>query len=281
MRAKKFAGASAAGIASVALVLGGTGVAGALPGAGSLGSLSGSIGGGDQCGTTTVVTPEDLVDLNQDEDERKVSVGTWYTPGDENPATIGESTDDAHGTGVLNFKQSDKGTSLYQASDLKLSDLVVDGAPLPIEYTYTATDGASSDSNTPALQIRVLGASTIDNGNGFATIVWSPQPADGKWGTAAPKADDGTFWVTKNIVNADEETELAKGSPATLAKIVELNPDATILGIGVQQTRDNDSTAVAVDTFTLGCQTTDFEATAPGPFGSLAGLFGSLGLSES
>ncbi len=272
MRAKKFAGASAAGIASVALVLGGTGVAGALPGAGSLGSLTGSADG-DQCGTT-VVTQNDL---QTDGNGATLPAGTWYTPGDENAAVISAATDDAHGTGVLEFTQdAELGTSLYQASDLTLAELAAEGT---IQYEFTASNDNAASSNTPALQIRVLGAATGSE-DGFATIVWSPPAAEGEWVTAKAEATDDSFWVTRDILDGNGDVVLERGATATLDQIAESNPDATILGVGVQQTKGNDSTDVKVDNFTIGCQVTDFEVTAPGPFGSLAGLFGSVGSSE-
>lgn len=271
MKTKKFAAAGIAGAASLALAFGAAGTASAvgsldgLLGGGSLGSL-----GGEQCGTTAV-TQDDLVVLGDDEREADVPAGTWYTPSDENPAAIQAADDDARGTGVLGFGQDGAGTSLYQASDLKLKGLKdLD----KIEYTYTAIDGDSSVSNTPALQIRILNAPTE---GGFATIVWSPKASDGAWGIANPTAnsEDGTFWVTRTL-NSGEENEIAKGQRTTLDNIIGAAPEADILGIGVQQTRDNDSTGVAVNTFTVGCETTDFELEEPEAGGSLAGIFGSL-----
>lgn len=282
MRAKNIAVASAAGLASVALALGATGIATAADGTGSLGSLTGSLGGSadaDQCGVTAV-TPDDLVALGDSEPEADVPLGTWFTPGDENPATIIDATEDDHGTGVLGFEPNGDGTSLYQRVDLGLDDLTGKDA---ISYTFTAGNGEGANTNTPALQIRVLGANTAeaaDGGNGFATIVWSPQASDGAWGVATPDANVAQFWVTRDIVDAEGHTVIAKGpgNLTTLTEIAGKNPDANVYAVGVQQTRENQAEDVKVDTFTLNCATTDFELDADSePAGSLAAIFGSLG----
>ncbi|GAA4811349.1 hypothetical protein [Tomitella cavernea] len=278
MSVKKFAGASAAGIASVVLVLGGAGVAGALPGAGSLGSLTGSVGG-DQCGTT-VVTPE--------------AMGDWATPRDETPAAIvaAGANDADFGNGVLTFPEDSAekpGTSLYNEVKIPLSDLLDDeGKAEVFQFDYTTSGQA------PALQLRIVGANYNESmaesdaasgakhfESGFATIVWSPAAADGSWKKADTTGSD-QFWVTRSIDGTETLPELNRGpgNMDTLENIIARNPDATLIGYGVQQTRENDSTDVKVDNFTIGCQVTDFEVTAPGPFGSLAGLFGSVGSSE-
>ena len=72
---------------------------------------------------------------------------------------------------------------------------------------------------------------------------------------------------------------LARGEKATLAEIVELNPEAKVTAYGVQRTQENTSTNVAIDNFQFGCEVTNFELPAepadPGFLGSLTGIFGS------
>ena len=225
------------------------------------GSLSGILGGEQQCGPH-VVTPENA------------AASGWSTPGDETPATIAavQGAPTKVGPGALTFgKDSDakKGTSLYKdAKNATLSTLVgADGKPAPLSFDYLSTGQA------PALQIRVLGASVKKEGNanGFATIVWSPANGDGTWKTANP-AESDQFWVTRDIVDAQGATVLARGAQTSLKKIVELNPNATISAYGFQKTHDNKVEGTAVDNVVVGCEATNFDLTAPGG----EGVWGSL-----
>ncbi|WP_182348780.1 hypothetical protein [Tomitella gaofuii] len=267
MNLKRIAATSAAGLASVTLAVGAVGTAGAagsLAGLGSSGALGSAGAPGTSCGTT-VVTPD--------------TPGLWSTPGDEHGPGFAEVEGAPLGTGALTLENNSQGTSFYRTVGAPLADLVDDSGTLTdIAYDYTATNEATpAASNTPALQLRVTGASTVDeSGVHFATIVWSPAPSEGEWTTATP-GDSDQFWVTRDIVDDAGEVVLARGAKTTLAQIVELNPDATLEQIGIQQTKENQSTDVAVDNFVFGCEVTDFELTGADAGGSLAGLFGSLG----
>ena len=246
-----------------------------------LGSASGSLNlgslGGDSCGTE-VVTPEGAEGAG------------WTTPGDETPATIEEVTDHTS-AGALVFgpdSEEKKGTSLYKASGKKLETILDAEGQLssPLTFDYT------SEGQAPALQIRLRDASVANWGTpniNFATIVWSPAASDGSWKKAEPKADAAEWWITRDVLDADGTEVHAQGPSnlTTLDKLVELNPNATIIEYGVQKTQENNENNVAIDNFTFECVTTDFEKEAPaapaptGPdFGSLA-LGGGLALAAA
>ncbi|MGX1770084.1 hypothetical protein ACWIE7_17550 [Dietzia sp. NPDC055343] len=249
-------------------------VVGAAPGPlGSLGTGSlGSVGG--HCGEQVVTS------VNAEGD-------AWATPGDETAAAIGAAPEGAPapvGKSALKFSDENKkndesevtgGSSLYKTVDMPLADLLDDeGKGVKLSFDYFASGQA------PALQIRLLGANVKDSedksNDGFATIVWSPAASDGTWKIADANAAD-KFWVTRTLVGEDGEPTLARGAETTLAKIVELNPEAKVTAYGVQRTQENKSTNVAIDNFQFGCEVTNFEAPAEaGPLGSLSGIFGSL-----
>lgn len=262
MSVKKFAAAGVAGVASIALAMGAAGTAGAADGSLGLGSV-----GADNCGTT-VVTPD--------------AMNGWFTPQDEHKPVIKDFEGNT-GDGAVVFGQSTIGTSLYKQVNIPLKDLVKDGnLTTTIKYDYTATGDSS---NTPALQLRIMGANYGDPvagesqfDNGFATIVWSPDASEDSWKTAEP-GDSSDFWVTKSI--GDDGDYLPRGEKASLADIISKTPNATLVAYGVNQTKENDSADVAMDKFVFGCETTDFEAVAPAPedpmgsfdiFGSLSGI---------
>lgn len=250
MNVKKFAAAGVAGVASIALAMGAAGTAGAADG--SLGSLT----GGDNCGTT-VVTPD--------------ATNGWFTPGDETPGVIKAIDNAKFGDGALSLGKDSaekKGTSFYKKTSVALSTLEKGDELIPLSFWYTASEQA------PALQLRIVGASTTGEDDHFATIVWSPGPSEGGWAEAKPAVSE-QFWVTRDIVDG-EKVLLKKGEKASLKSIIGMNPDASLVGYGVNKTNDNTSTGVAVDNFVFGCETTDFEpAPAGGPFGSFD-IFGSL-----
>lgn len=259
MKSKKFAAAGIAGAASLALAFGAAGTAsaaGSLDGLLGGGSLGSSTAPGTNCGTT-VVTPD--------------SHGIWSTPGDENKPGFAE----IKGEGALALTQApEKGTSFYRTVGMPVSALLDDSDNVTeIEYRYYA-EGDASVTNTPALQLRVTGAPTGE-GDGFATIVWSPEPSTGEWKEAKPENSD-QFWVTRTLQDGQGDPALVSGKRTTLSDIIKKMPDATLDQIGVQQTKENTATNVGVDTFTFGCETTDFELDDPEAGGSLAGIFGSL-----
>ena len=219
-----------------------------------LGSASGSLDlgslGGDDCGTE-VVNPDNL------------EASGWFTPGDENKPSFAADADAPLGDGALALAQHDKGTSLYKKSGAPLSSLLTADGQVAMNYQF------KSSGQAPALQIRVLGANVKGNSetetNGFATIVWSPAEGEaGKW-TDAKASEAKNFWVTRPVLNKDNgEVWLERGKEASLKEIVEhLNGNgkaATVSEYGVQQTKENSATGVAVDQFVFGCETTDFEA---------------------
>lgn len=257
------------GVASVAAAFG-AGAALSAPMAGAQSSLpSGSLGGilgGETCGTE-VVTPG-----NQE-------AAGWGTPGDENEAQIAgvEGAPENVGEAALTFETDDSGTSLYKDGDrAALPELLLDDDTLvPISFDYT------SNGQAPALQIRLNDASLHADAEdeagydvGFATIVWSPEAGDGTgWTNAAPGATD-QYWVTRDLADPDGEL-VERGERMTLEQIIELNPDAVVTDYGIQKTRDNDSPGAAIDNFTLGCETTNFELEAESS-GSLDDVLGSL-----
>ena len=224
--------------------------------------------GGDPCGTT-VVTPDTL------------EAEGWFTPDDETPAEIDtvEGAPETVGDAALTLPtDAELGSSLYKTAErAPLGELLTneDGDLEPLSYEYI------SDDQAPALQIRLheasLADSEADNSGydlGFATVVWSPEPAEG-WSVADP-GDSGEFWVTRALEDPEGD-EIPRGERMTLEQVIELNPDAVVTEYGVQKTRDNTADNVAVDNFTVGCETTDFELEdADGPGGSLADLTGSL-----
>lgn len=232
-------------------------------------SLPGGSLGGEQCGEQ-VVTP----------DNREAS--GWGTPGDETAAEIAavEGAPDTVGDAAVTFPEDNpeqQGTSLYKNADrMPLADLLgEDGNPVPLSYEYT------SEGQAPALQIRLNDANLAETEDsaghevGFATIVWSPADGDGSWQTANP-GDSDEFWVTRALVGGEGD-DVPRGERKSLKEIIELNPDAVVTAYGVQMTRDNESDNVAVDSFTLDCETTNFELDSEdGLFGSLTDVFGSV-----
>lgn len=250
-------------VASVAAAFG-AGAALSAPMAGAQSSLPGSLAGPDDCGTQ-VVTPETLAGSG------------WFTPDDETAAEIAEvdGAPETVGAAALTLPTSpEKGSSLYKDVDeAPLAELLRDGddlAPLSFEYT--------SEGQAPALQIRLINANLHDDEDragsdiGFATIVWSP-PAAEDWSIADP-GDDDQFWVTRTLEGEDGEP-IPSNTRMTLDEIIDLNPDAVVTEYGVQKTRDNTAENVAIDNFTLGCETTDFELEAEAS-GSLDDVLGSI-----
>lgn len=257
------------GVASAALAFG-AGAALSAPVAGAQSSLpTDSLGGslgGETCGTE-VVTPE-----NQE-------ASGWSSPDDENSAAIAavEDAPEHIGDAALEFESNEAGTSLYKnANETALTDLLLNGEELvPISFDYT------SNGQAPALQIRLNGASldaseSDEDGYdvGFATIVWSPEAADGTtWQEATPGNTD-QYWVTRSLSDG-EGGVVERGERMTLQQIIDLNADAVVTDYGIQKTRDNTSPGAAIDNFTLGCETTNFELEAEDT-GSLGDAFGSL-----
>lgn len=248
------------GVASVAVAFG-AGAALSAPVAGAQSSLPGGSLGGDNCGEQ-VVTPETLEDSG------------WFTPEDENAAEIGAVDGAPESVGAAALTLESSGTSLYKnADETPLAELLRDGEDLvPVSFEYT------SGGQAPALQIRLneanLHESETGSGSdiGFATIVWSPPQAEG-WETADP-GDDGQFWVTRALEGPDGEA-IPRNTEMTLDEIIDLNPDAVVTEYGVQKTTDNTASDVAIDNFTLGCETTNFELDADAD-GSLGNILGSL-----
>lgn len=255
------------GVASVAVAFG-AGAALSAPIAGAQSSLPGGSLGADTCGEQ-IVTPATL------------DASGWLTPDDETAAVIAavEDAPESVGNAALTFETDASGTSLYKDGDeADLSDLLLDGEDLvPISFDYT------SGGQAPALQIRLNDANLHESEDGaggsdigFATIVWSPPAAEG-WDTADP-GDSGEFWVTRALDGPDGEP-IPRATPMTLDEIIDLNPEAVVTEYGVQKTRDNTADDVAIDNFTLGCETTNFELD---PEGSLENVFGSVtGIFES
>lgn len=258
------------GVASVAAAFG-AGAALSAPMAGAQSSLpGGSLGGSpgdDTCGTE-VVTPQTL------------EASGWSTPDDEVAAEI-KAVEDAPpsvGAAALTLPTSELatgGSSLYKNADrAPLDELLRDGDSMAaLSYEYTSSGQA------PALQIRLNHANLADSeeesagyDDGFATIVWSPDAADG-WDVANP-GDSDQFWVTRALDGGDGQ-DIPRNQRMTLEEIIDLNPDAVVTEYGVQKTRDNTADDVAIDNFTLGCEITDFELEAE-PSGSLDEVFGSL-----
>lgn len=254
------------GIMSAAVAFG-TGSALVAPMAGAQGSsLPGSSAPADTCGES-IVTPSGL------------AAAGWGTPGDETPATIAAVTDAPEDVGpaalVFGVQDPEKpGVSMYKdAGGMKLAELLGEDGELLLNFDYT-TEGQA-----PALQIRLLDASVQgDEGetNGFATITWSPDAGTGDWQSADASESD-QFWVTRPVVDEDGDVVLPRQNRTTLANIIDLNPDATITGVGVQKTRDNAAESVAIDNFVFGCETTNFELDPAGSveqiFGSVTGIF--------
>lgn len=217
-----------------------------------LGSASGSLDlgslGGGTCGTQ-VVTPANL------------ETSGWFTPADENEPTFTDDEDAPLGDGALAFEQDEAGTSLYKKSGVLLASILSESGDVAMNYQF------KSSGQAPALQIRILDGNVQGNDgetNGFATIVWSPSPGEpGKW-TDAKVSEAKNFWVTRPVLKKDSnEVWLNRGEEASLKEIVEhLNgndKDAKVSEYGVQQTKENTATGVAVDQFVFGCETTDFE----------------------
>ena len=256
--------ARSVGVATVAAAFA-TGAVLAAPLAGAQSSLPGGSVGNNSCGTQ-VVTPDTL------------AASGWSTPDDEVPAVIAEVAEapESVGDAALTLPTSELstgGSSLYKdAGEAPLADLLREGdALVPLSFEYTSSGQA------PALQIRLTGANLHESEDGagheigFATIVWSPDAADG-WETAEP-GDSDQFWVTRAL--DDDGVAVPRNQRMTLNQIIDLNPDAVVTGYGVQKTRDNTAEDVAIDNFTLGCETTNFELEAA-PAGSLENVFGSL-----
>lgn len=252
-----------AGVATVAVAFG-AGAALSAPAAGAQSSLPGGSLGGDACGEQ-IVTPDTL------------AAAGWFTPDDEEAAEIAavEGAPENVGAAALTLPTSELstgGSSLYKnADDTPLAELLRDGDGLvPLSYDYTSSGQA------PALQIRLNDASLHESETGagsdigFATIVWSPPATDG-WDTADP-GEDGEFWVTRALEGPDGDP-IPRNTRMTLNEIIDLNPEAVVTEYGVQKTRENTAEDVAIDNFTLGCETTDFELE---PSGGLGDVFGSL-----
>lgn len=256
------------GIISAAVAFG-AGTALSAPLAGAQSSLPDSPALADNCGET-VVTPSGL------------AAAGWTTPSDETPAAIAAVTgaSPAVGPAALTFgaqATGKPGISLYKnTTALPLSDLLEDGEAIDLGYDYISSGQA------PALQIRVEGA-TLDPsentaggfGIGFATILWSPENGNGEWKNADP-ADSNDFRVSRKLVG--ETGTIPRHTPMSLEDIVALNPDAKITAYGVQKTKENEATNVAIDNFTFGCEVTDFELVEPAAEaeGSLGNIFGSV-----
>lgn len=241
----------------------GAGAALSAPVAGAQSSLPGGSLGGEACGEQ-IVTPSTL------------RASGWGTPDDETPATIeavAEAPEDV-GAAALVFGEQDAdkpGVSMYKdAGGMDLAELLSEDDELLLNFDYTA------DGQAPALQIRLLDASVQGNEgetNGFATITWSPDAGTGDWQSADASESD-QFWVTRPVVDEDGDVVLPRETRTTLANIIDLNPDATITGVGVQKTRENAAESVAIDNFVFGCETTNFELDPDG--GSLGDIFGSV-----
>ncbi|MDV8001921.1 hypothetical protein [Rhodococcus sp. IEGM 1408] len=259
------------GIISAAVTFG-AGTALAAPLAGAQSSLPGSSAGAqadvDDCGVTTV-TPSGL------------KAAGWSTPSDETPAEIGAVADAPAevGAAAVTFPVADPavGTSLYKnANKMPLAELMEGDELVDLSYDYFSSGQA------PALQIRVNGADLADSESnaggydiGFATIVHSPANSDGEWKTADPGESD-SFWVTRALKGEDGQV-IPRMTMMTFEQILELNWDAVVTEYGVQKTKENVATNDAVDNFTLGCETTNFElADEDGSAGSLSGIFGSV-----
>lgn len=259
---KSFGRVVVAASAAVAFTAGSALVA-PVVGADPLGSLgSGSLGSvGDNCGEQVVTSVNNKGDA-------------WTTPDDESKATIEATKPESAkvGPAALTFKaDAAKGTSLYKNVDISFKEILNEGKPISLGYDYTSSGQA------PALQIRLNNAN-VDKSNdktGFASVYWSPEPATGTWKEAKP-GEDAKFYITRDILDADNTVVIEKHTATTLKAIVDANPEASIVGYGVQQTKDNTATDVAIDNFQFGCEVTNFEAPAdPGFLGSLTGIFGS------
>lgn len=229
--------------------------------AGSLGSS-----GAEACGDH-VVTPSTQ------------EAAGWSSPEDENSAKIAAvvGADETIGAAALTFDTHEAGTSLYKnGARVNLSDLLLneeDDSVVPISFDYT------SKGQAPALQIRLNNASLHADEKrdgheiGFATIVWTPAAGNGTWQTATP-GDSAQYWVTRDLKRENGE-KVTRGQRMTLQEIIDLNPKAVVTDYGVQKTRENASEGAAIDNFTLGCETTNFELD-PEDEGSLGNIFGSV-----
>jgi hypothetical protein len=117
----------------------------------------------------------------------------------------------------------------------------------------------------PALNIQIDPDGPAKAG-GFATLVWEPVYAEGEstaadvWLTRSPSSSDGGWWSTKNVP-ITTGVDGALGFPSFTAGWDDVQaalPDATVLGIGVNQGGGNQGLVSEVDLLQVNDTVYDF-----------------------
>jgi hypothetical protein len=215
---------------------------------------------------------------------------TYVTPADVAPACSSEQTvpfcvfqrgtgtveigpgepDAASGTDHLLIDTPDgnaKASLLsYEFAGRPLADIDTLGYRSFIDPASTA-----GEKQAPALNI------TIDpNGpevaGGFATLVWEPVYADpgaiarGAWQQWTPSSSDGGWWSPANGTTTGPEGPLGFSTyQANWADVQGALPDATVLGVGVNQGGGNAGLVAQVDLLQVNDSVHDFETVLPYP----------------
>lgn len=126
-------------------------------------------------------------------------------------------------------------------------------------WTYQAPTHTGNAVGAPSFQLQVDLDGTLGDGAGFTTLVYEPY-----WnGSVAPATwqqwdvATGRLWSSRTVGGL---TAGAGGPPFyTLADVVALNPDAVVVGHGVNVGTYNPGYVVAADGVTFGDTTYDFE----------------------
>ena len=154
------------------------------------------------------------------------------------------------------YEYNNRGNSLSSISNLSYSYLVTANPSATPGPDWAPSLNVEIDTNGPAT-------------GGYAVLVYEPlyvngytTPATRTWTTANATSSDGGWWVTRGFQDGLQATQARNAwGGATWAEVQAYFPDATVLGLGVNQGGGNGGLTSQVDLLTVNDTTYDFAGT--------------------
>jgi hypothetical protein len=205
--------------------------------------------------TTVTVTEANLGDGNN---------GTWTTADTRTGGAIGFVNDYGApaglGGGALLLTTDD--TDAAKAQLLTYTSMPLSEVTQLGYWTYRSTTSTGFSAGLPSFQLLVDVDGTVGDGTGFTTLVYEPYNVYGngavqtgvwqQWDVAA-----GTFWSSKSVNGL---TAGFGGAPFySIDDVLAKNPNAVVLGFGVNVGSYNPDYITAVDGVTVNGTTYNFE----------------------
>lgn len=176
--------------------------------------------------------------------------------------------DTPYGDAALSLKTGDATSGTSQDKAQYLHEANVPLSQVTSLSYHTKQVSASFVAGLPSYQLLVDVDGTVGDNQGFTTLVYEPY---NNFGNAAVQqnmwqswdVDAGTFWSSKSVGGL---TAGGGGAPFySLSDVLTLNPNARVIGFGVNVGSNNPNWDTRVDGVGFNDTTYDFELVAPKP----------------